>query len=72
MSMSWISYQNTEEPGFFAKPYSATLTSIPYIIQHVYGHVYHDVYMPCIMLYGFTQVELVSMFIPIILRNLNQ
>ncbi len=24
--MSWISYQNTEEPGFFAKPYSATLT----------------------------------------------
>ncbi len=25
MSMSWISYQNTEEPGFFAKPYSATL-----------------------------------------------
>ncbi len=25
MSMSWILYQNTEEPGFFAKPYSATL-----------------------------------------------
>ena len=25
VSMSWISYHNTQEPGFFAKPYSATL-----------------------------------------------
>ena len=25
--MSWISYKNTEEPGFFAKPQSATLNS---------------------------------------------